>query len=238
MTTESPNRLRVRRVVERLGILVSRCVLVGGSATELLVSDGGASAPRITLDVDLATKSHTYRERIDFEQELRAVGFVHDTSTGAPSCRMLCDGIQVDIMSTDESSHGPTNSWYPLAFDLAEPIDIGASRPIRVVTAPCFLATKLEAFSNRGHGDFVASHDLEDIIEVVNGRPAIESELSTTHEKVRNFVARQFETMLGDRAFLGALPGHLESDSTSQARLEIVLNRMRRIALLRDAGPG
>ncbi|MBK6938640.1 MAG: hypothetical protein IPH13_00325 [Planctomycetes bacterium] len=114
--------------------------------------------------------------------------------------------------------------------------DIGHGLSIRVITAPCFLATKLEAFANRGHGDFVASHDLEDIVEVVNGRPTIESELSTTHAEVRNFVAQQFETLLGDRDFMGALPGHLESDSTSQARLEIVVGRLRRIALLRGAG--
>jgi hypothetical protein len=41
---------------------------------------------------------------------------------------------------------------------------------IRVVTAPYFIATKLEAYKGRGKGDFVGSHDLEDLVSVVDGR--------------------------------------------------------------------
>jgi hypothetical protein len=33
-----------------------------------------------------------------------------------------------------------------------------------MVTAPYFLATKIEAFYGRGKKDFLASHDMEDII--------------------------------------------------------------------------
>ena len=47
---------------------------------------------------------------------------------------------------------------------------------IRVVTAPYFLATKLEAFKGRGRGDFFGSHDLEDLVYVVDGRSAIVEE--------------------------------------------------------------
>jgi hypothetical protein len=34
---------------------------------------------------------------------------------------------------------------------------------LRVVTAPFFLGTKLEAFKGRGKNDYFASHDLEDL---------------------------------------------------------------------------
>ena len=44
---------------------------------------------------------------------------------------------------------------------------------IRVVTAPYFIATKIEAFRGRGRGDFLASHDLEDLIFVIDGRSSI-----------------------------------------------------------------
>lgn len=39
--------------------------------------------------------------------------------------------------------------------------------------APYFCATKLEAFGGRGKNDYLASHDLEDLITVVDGRPEL-----------------------------------------------------------------
>jgi hypothetical protein len=36
-----------------------------------------------------------------------------------------------------------------------------------------FVATKFEAFHGRGNNDHLASHDLEDIITVVDGRPEL-----------------------------------------------------------------
>ena len=43
----------------------------------------------------------------------------------------------------------------------------------RIVTPPLFIATKLEAFHGRGGDDLFTSHDLEDIIAVVDGRAEI-----------------------------------------------------------------
>ncbi len=45
-----------------------------------------------------------------------------------------------------------------------------ADLEIRIVTAPYFLATKLDAFRGRGKGDYFGSNDLEDIVAVVDGR--------------------------------------------------------------------
>jgi hypothetical protein len=52
-----------------------------------------------------------------------------------------------------------------------------AAAPVRVtlITAPAFLATKFEAYSDRGGDDMLASHDLEDIINILDGRPAVGS---------------------------------------------------------------
>jgi len=48
-----------------------------------------------------------------------------------------------------------------------------SGRIISLIAAPVFIATKLEAFHDRGGGDFLASHDLEDIVTVVDGRPGV-----------------------------------------------------------------
>jgi hypothetical protein len=59
---------------------------------------------------------------------------------------------------------------------------------IRVVTAPYFLATKIEAFKGRGRGDFLASHDLEDLIYVIDGRSTIVEEVQTATPLLREYL--------------------------------------------------
>ena len=46
-----------------------------------------------------------------------------------------------------------------------------------MVKAPFFLATKLAVFDGRGEGDYVLSHDMEDIIVLLDGRRGIVEEV-------------------------------------------------------------
>ncbi len=96
-----------------------------------------------------------------------------------------------------------------------------------VVTAPFFVATKLEAF--RGRGDYTNGHDLEDLLTVIDCREAIVSEIAGAME-VRHCIAEQFRTLLATRAFVDALSGYLLPDSSSQGRLPIQLSRIKEIA--------
>jgi len=52
-------------------------------------------------------------------------------------------------------------------------VRLPSGRYICLITAPVFIATKLEAFHDRGGGDFLVSHDLEDVVTVIDGRPAL-----------------------------------------------------------------
>jgi len=75
------------------------------------------------------------------------------------------------------------------------------------VTAPYFLATKIEAFKGRGRGDFLASHDLEDLIFVIDGRPTIVEEVQTETPLLREYLHTELEGLLTAPEFLDALPG-------------------------------
>lgn len=101
---------------------------------------------------------------------------------------------------------------------------------IRLVTAPYFLATKLEAFHGRGKSDFQMSHDLEDIVTVIDGRPEIVEEVNLAKVDLRKYLSDQFEALLSNRDFLDAVPGFLLPDAASQQRLGLVLRRMTRLA--------
>lgn len=98
---------------------------------------------------------------------------------------------------------------------------------IRLVTAPYFLATKIDAFHNRGGDDFFASHDMEDIITLLDGRAEVVEEVIAAPADVRDFLAEEFERFLKNRAFLDALPGHLLPNSASQKRVPILIERIR-----------
>ena len=92
----------------------------------------------------------------------------------------------LDVMPTDERILGFSNRWYGPAIGAAQTIRVGR-HDIRVVTTPYFLATKLEAFHGRGGHDYRASHDLEDIITVIDGRPELAAEVRTADADVRDY---------------------------------------------------
>ena len=66
----------------------------------------------------------------------------------------------LDVMPLDEKILGLSNRWYKTAMKSSVRQKLSTSLEIRVVTAPLFIATKLEAFKGRGRGDFFGSHDL------------------------------------------------------------------------------
>ena len=75
------------------------------------------------------------------------------------------------------------------------------------MSAVAFAATKLEAFASRGGGDFLTSHDLEDVLNIVDGREELARELAAAPAELRQAVAAVFATLLADRDFVNALPG-------------------------------
>jgi hypothetical protein len=70
-----------------------------------------------------------------------------------------------------------------------------------------FVATKLEAFASRGGGDFMSSHDLEDVLNVVDGREELVKEMATAPADLRQAVASTFTALLTNPNFANVLPG-------------------------------
>ncbi len=103
---------------------------------------------------------------------------------------------------------------------------------INYISAPIFIATKLEAFHTRGKADYWSSHDLEDLISVIDGRDTIIDEMTSAPDKVINYISEHFATMLDSEVFNEALPGLLPPDKAGQARLNLLLDKITRIARL------
>ena len=76
-------------VMDKLEELPRRFVLLGGAIVGLLVDHPELLDFRPTKDVDVLVEVATRLEYSRLEEELRAHGFRHDISEGAPICRWV-----------------------------------------------------------------------------------------------------------------------------------------------------
>ena len=225
----NPNRELLLAAALALRPLLDELVFVGGCATGLLTTDEGAPNIRPTLDVAVLAEITSYAHYHRFAEPLRELGFVEDMSEGAPLCRWKHGAITLDVMPLDEHVLGFGNRWYRPAMQSATRHTLAPSVDVRMVTAPYFLATKLEAFKGRGEGDYT-SHDLEDLLAVVDGRDGLLEEVRADTSELRKYLAAEIGALLTEPRFMNALPGHLLPDAASQSRIPLLLRRLKELA--------
>jgi predicted nucleotidyltransferase len=113
-------------------------------------------------------------------------------------------------MPVDQAILGFSNEWYGAAVDQTQRHELRSGLTISIPRPPVFLATKLAAFKGRGDDDLLGSHDLEDIITLVAGRPEIVEEVRGAVDAVRVWIAGEISALLEqpdfDYALQGALP--------------------------------
>ncbi|MDH5648179.1 MAG: hypothetical protein OEY67_00875 [Gammaproteobacteria bacterium] len=216
--------------IDRLGDVADEMVFVGGCATGLLITDSAAPPIRVTRDVDAIVLVASHADYYKLSQKLRALGFQEDASDGAPICRWVADKVILDVMPTDTRILGFGNKWYAPAAENAERIILPSDKIILMVSAPYFLITKLEAFDGRGNGDYMASHDIEDIIAVLDGRPEIVNEVRQSEPELAKELSERFHNLLKVSRFVDAVSGHMPTDETSQARVSVILTRIKELA--------
>ncbi len=226
MRTNDPNLPQLRRIAEALGDLREQLVFVGGSVAGLMLTDPLAEGVRATMDVDAiveAGRAAFYR----LDEELAGRGFACDVSSDV-ICRWRHreSGLLFDLMPVDDEVLGFSNPWYAYAVETAESVEIAVGVSIRLISAVAFVATKLEAFASRGKGDFLSSHDLEDVLNVVNGREELVDEMHAAPGALRAAVAQTFSRLLADPNFSNVLPGLIAEEE----RVGVVQARMERMS--------
>ena len=231
MNANDPNVALLEIVAERLGDdLREELVFVGGAVAGLLITDPAMPSIRPTEDVDLVCRAVALTDYHRVETALRARGFIQDMRPDAPICRWRVGSVIVDVMPSLEKILGFANRWYPLALETACPVALPSSHLIRLIAAPVFLATKLEAFDGRGNGDFLFSHDLGDLLAIVDGRAALLNECRSSPNELQIYLGERFRTLLANPAFVEALAGHLPGDPASQERLPDLQTTLRHLA--------
>jgi hypothetical protein len=216
-------------VARKLGPLNEEVVYLGGCSTALFMTDSLLLDVRPTKDVDCIVDIVSRSEYYKFSKKLEERGFKQLLNESV-ICRWRYDDVILDVMPTDEEILTFGNRWYkeaitkPVAHQLADDL------VIKSVTAPYLLATKIEAFHARGNRDFLASHDFEDIINVISGRVEIADEVNSENDELKNHLKNFFEEMLNDDEFITGLPAHINEGPATEQRLATVTSRIRKIA--------
>ncbi len=235
MRAQYPNLAKIELVAHALGALREQLVFVGGCAMDLLLTDPAAAPARVTYDVDLVAQVAALAGYHALEKQFSQLGFKRDMAQDAPICRWRYHNLEVDLMPMDSTVLGFANRWYPLAVQTAQEVVLPAGMTIRLINAPAFLATKFEAFLDRGRGDLLGSHDLEDIVNVLDGRPELVSEVALAAPELRQYLAAQCRALLAMPGFMGALPGMVFPDESLAERVKLLALRFEQIGGLNQA---
>jgi predicted nucleotidyltransferase len=233
----NPNLAILELVAQALGPVCDEVIFVGGCATGLLLTQARVESIRITEDVDIVAQALTARDYHLIEKKVRQQGFTNDMRPKAPICRWIYQNVTLDLMPTVKEILGFANRWYPLAIDTAQAVTLPSGKKIRLISAPVFIGTKLEAFKDRGTSasgqpDYLGSHDLEDIMTVLDRRPELLAECADMPSDFRQYLGDEFTRMLSDIDFSTTMAGHLPGDAASQARLGKLRETIKAMAAL------
>lgn len=227
------NAFVLEAVAHGLSDMLDQFVFVGGSVVELYASSETYQEARETDDVDCVVEVTSLASYYILEEKLRALGFNDDMDVDAPICRKLYKGIKVDIMPTDEHILQFTNKWYKEGFVNAQSYALSSEKHIKILTAPYFIASKLEAFFSpyrKYNLDVYASHDFEDIIYILDNCNNIMSLIDNSNQTVRTYIQQQFHYLLKNKPVIYALSGILRDDENEKRVSEIFEN----ISLLKN----
>lgn len=208
--------------------LNEQVVYVGGRIVGLLITDLIEDDVRPTYDIDVALDlgKTDIVAHYSLQKKLESLGFKPD---GNVNCRYVLDDFMIDVMYTNGVLQGINSNWYQAGFDNAIEIQI-KDKKIKILNAVYFIATKLEAFTDRAYknNDYWDCKDLEDIINVINGRPELLVEIMNSPKDVVQFISGYFKKLIEDPKWLEAIK--------AIARLErsrnIVLGAIEKISIL------
>lgn len=230
----TPETEMLERAAQALGSFTDEVVFVGGAVVGLMLTDTAAAQPRPTDDVDIIIEALTLPEYYKAEQRMRDQGFAQDPMDKV-TCRWHGHGLTIDLMPSSEVT-GLSNRWYPSAVRHATEVRLPSESVIKVVDAPHLLSTKLEAWQDRGSADLYASHDFEDIVLLIDGRPELAEEMKTSPKPLQTYVSATLGELLSKAELEEAVEGHLAALGDSFSRAGIVIGRIKEFVRLNEKG--
>ena len=209
----------LEKVANALGDeLLPQVVFVGGCTTGLLITDEFTKEQvRYTEDVDLIVHIISRPDWPRLQKKLRQQGFQDDVNENTVICRMQLDGVlKVDFMPDDPNILGFSNRWYPQAMETAQLYQLNDDTQISLIQPEFFVGTKLEAYKGRGNNDALSSHDIEDLLNVFDGRPSIIEEIQASLPELKTYISEELRILLEDSNFEYAVQSACKNDSNRE----------------------
>lgn len=211
-------------VAKILGDLASEVVFVGGATLELYLEQPPPKprpAIRPTLDVDCIIQTSSKREDFyKWEKRVRAIGFKNAPS--GPICRFAYQGVIVDFMPTDGAILGFTNSWYPEGFKSAVQTTLPTGPRIRILQLSYFVATKCEAFCQRGAKDLYASKDLEDIVFLLAFGRSARTDMQQAPARIKEALDAVRKEIESKHTLLEIVEAHIDRTAKPEAKQQVI----------------
>lgn len=214
-----------------LGDLRERVVFLGGATIELWITDPAARAPRVTDDVDVVAEVLTLSSYAAFQADLRDAGFHEDLFSGV-ICRWQHteSGLTLDAIPADPSLAGFGGRWLGPAAAAYVIHELPSGIVIRAVPPVHLLATKLEAFRDRGKDDCLASHDFEDIILLIDSRGELSAEMAAAGDDIKSYIKAELTRLTTLRDFDYGVEGALASIDARERARAVTIPRLRQLA--------
>lgn len=220
------NREATKKVALALGDLNDQVVYVGGAVVSIYIDDPAAEDIRPTKDIDLTFQIATYTKLEQIRESLNERGF-YQSAEDEVICRFRYEDLKIDVMSTESVGWAPSNPWFKKGFSKAITVNLDGII-IKVLPLPYFLATKMEAFFNRGIKDVYASHDLEDIVYLFNYTSDIDAQVLASNKELLEYLSEKLLGITGNRNILTAIRGSLYYEQADE-RMEIIKGRFLNI---------
>jgi predicted nucleotidyltransferase len=228
MENRTINLAVVAEVAQALQHLKQRVVFVGGAVVSLYTDDPAADEVRPTADIDLTVILAGFGEWVRLQEELATLSIYPDPY-GPTICRYKLKDIPIDIIPAENSLIGPSNRWYKSGFENLQTMSVHGET-IQILSAPCFLATKFEAFKDRGN-DYRTSHDIEDIIYVIDNRTTIVDEIAQSPAEIRQFLHKELKSIVQKGLMDEVLAAHIHPLMLEE-RLPLSLEKINQILSL------
>lgn len=225
-----PDVVAMAQIAKRLQSLGHPFAFLGGAIVPLLLDNPAIADVRPTKDIDVVLKVTTSTPIHVLEKQLRSIGFRHDICKGAPKCRWVVDDVLVDVMTAGTPAGEFESQWFQEALEYSVARELIPKLKANIITAPYFLATKLDAFFDRGSEDYYGSPDLEDIVTVIDGRAEILDEVRLSNSEIRLYLSEKFTLLLSSEVFVESLKGHVPANKASQMRVPELLKKIKQIS--------
>jgi len=223
------NRTINLKVVEKVALaleeLNDEVIYVGGAVVSLYVTDDGAEQPRPTKDIDISVQVSSYAQMNKLQESL-ASKKIFPAPNETVMYRYTYEDVLIDFIPFAETPLGPTNKWLKPGFLKAYPIKIGEAI-IRILPVSMFLATKWEAYRNRG-GDPRMSHDFEDIIYIIDNNLNLIDDVISADKDVQSFLKEMSNEILSHSSLYEIIECHI-NPYTATERRGLIIEKLKQI---------